>query len=1093
MNSGAVLRIAGLVASSGFCALVYQVAWLRELRLVFGGSTAASAAVLAIFMAGLGIGGARLGRRADAHVSPLRLYSNLEWGIAISAALSPFLLGLVREIYIGLGGTMVLGSRGATLVRLFLAALVLGVPTFLMGGTLPAVARAAATSEDTGRRSLALLYGANTLGAVCGAFLSSFYMLELFGTRTTLWLACLLNLAVAVVARAYARRLVSTASDHAESGDRYEAAAPPWFVLVSAGVVGFAFLLMELVWYRMLSPLLGGSTYTFGLILTLALLGIGAGSVAYGVLGQRGRPTLRMFGLTVALEALFIAIPFALGDRLAVLTQILRGMSAMGFFGQVSGWALVTAIIVLPAAFVSGYQFPLLIGLLGKGSANVGRHTGLAYACNTAGAIIGSLAGGFGVLPLLGAVNTWRYTVVLLGLLAAATVYLVWRQQQGQPAAATPDVPARVRRGVRALRAHIPESAFALLLIAMLFSAGPTAVWRHGSIGAGRSPVTTENRNDLIKSMYDLRRQLVWERDGVESSVGLQVVSGISFLLNGKNDGNARFDASTQVTLGLLSALFHERPRDAFVIGLGTGSSAGWLGAVDTIERVDVAELEPAILEMARRCTPVNHDVMADPKVQVIAGDARELLLTAPRSYDLIVSEPSNPFRAGISSLYTTEFYEAVRARLNEGGMFSQWVQAYEIDTQTFRTIYATLSSVFDFVETWQTNDLDLVIICSERPIFYDVDRLRERMQLEPFKSALLHTWAVTDFEGLLSRYVANFALPKQVGLQEGDRLNTDDRMLVEFGFARTVGQDLTFSANELRNSAYEFGALRPLTLRGEVDWREVEEQRLHMSTLQDHTLPVSELNPEEQRRRIEAFAAYLEDDLAEVLSAWKQQSREPKYYLELAMVGEALAEVADPRSLVYADKLRPIAPVEAEAIRARFLLRTDRATEAADALVNVYKAIYEDPWPLHKIMVRAIKLAQDLAAEHRDQAPKLLAAMSRPFAVGMHEEVRAEMAIDLASKVSSEAAVPYLEAYEPNVIWTEEFLTFRAQAYRATEHPRARLAERQLAEFHRNKPQRFSDVMNAKSPAQAEVAERVNLGIHEAIGTQALAPGSNE
>src|SRR5215475_13852646 len=162
----AVGRVALLLFGSGFCALVYQTAWLRMFRLVFGASTAASAAVLAIFMAGLGIGGLRLGRRADGHPSPLGLYAKLEAGIAVSAGLSPVLMALAQWLYVGLGGSPRLGLGGSTVVRLVLSTLVLAVPTFLMGGTLPAVARAVERSADLSRRVVGLLYAVNTLGAV---------------------------------------------------------------------------------------------------------------------------------------------------------------------------------------------------------------------------------------------------------------------------------------------------------------------------------------------------------------------------------------------------------------------------------------------------------------------------------------------------------------------------------------------------------------------------------------------------------------------------------------------------------------------------------------------------------------------------------------------------------------------------------------------------------------------------------------------------------------------------------------------------------------------------------------------------------------
>ena len=206
MNARAA-RVAPLLFLSGLCALVYQVVWLREFRLVFGASTAASAAVLAIFIGGLGLGGLWLGPRADRQAAPLAFYARLEAGIALLSAVTPALLALVRQVYVGLGGSQALGMGLGTVLRLLLAGLVLAAPTLLMGGTLPAASRAIETDDDSRRRGVALLYGVNTLGAVAGSFLATFVLLETLGNRTTLWLASLLNLAVAVTARAVARGL----------------------------------------------------------------------------------------------------------------------------------------------------------------------------------------------------------------------------------------------------------------------------------------------------------------------------------------------------------------------------------------------------------------------------------------------------------------------------------------------------------------------------------------------------------------------------------------------------------------------------------------------------------------------------------------------------------------------------------------------------------------------------------------------------------------------------------------------------------------------------------------------------------------------
>jgi spermidine synthase len=750
-------KVAGLLFLSGFCALIYQTVWLRQFRLIFGASTYATGAVLAIFMAGLGAGSAMLGKRADAKERPLAFYAHLELLIAAAAALSPLLLWIVAKIYFSSGGSPHLGTAGATVLRLLLSLVVLGPATFLMGGTLPAAARAIETDDDTGRRAVALLYGVNTLGAVAGTLLSTFVLLETFGNRQTLLMAVLVNVIVGVIARSIALSGGAGGSQPAEDlAEDRRAKSPPLHFYAASALTGFAFLLMELVWYRMLSPILGGTTYMFGLILAVALAGIGLGGTTYALL-RKGGATASAFAITCALEALAIGLPFALGDRIAIFANVLRGLGVSGFGGYVLGWTIVTLIVVFPAAFIAGIQFPLLIALLGEGREHVGRQIGAAYAWNTAGAIAGSLAGGFGLLPLLSAPGVWRLVIILLAALSI----------------------------VFARRAAL----VAVVAVACVFAAGPTAVWRHAGIGAGRA-MSPQTRNELHSWTTRARRVVVWERDGRESSVALVADTDIAFLINGKTDGSAVGDAGTQVMLGVAPAALHPNPHSALVIGLGTGSTAGWLAAIPSMQRVDVAELEPVVLDVARACREVNASAMSNPKVHITIADAREMLLTSDRRYDLIASEPSNPYRAGIASLFTRDFYEAAAQRLNRGGYFAQWLQMYGIDTATLQTIYATIGGVFPHVQTWKTTDGDLMLLASREPIRIDANALRARLAAEPYGSAIRDAWNVDTAEGFLSRLVANESFARAAA-GEADAINTDDHTVIEFGFARSLNEKL--------------------------------------------------------------------------------------------------------------------------------------------------------------------------------------------------------------------------------------------------------------------------------------------------------------
>jgi spermidine synthase len=377
--------VAALLFGSGLCALVYQTAWQRLFQLVFGASAAASSAVLGVFLGGLGAGALYFGRRVARSPRPLAFYGTLELGIAVVAAASPLLLDGLSWLYLASGGSLRLGTGGATLLRLLIATLVMGGPAFLMGGTLPAAARAIETEGDVARTRVALLYGVNTLGAVLGALLGTFMLFETFGTHAALWIAALVNLLVAVVARARGREAPPVAVDACEprgarspepSSRAVRRPAARWqtrVALCTALVSGFGFLLLELVWYRMLAPILGGSTFTFGLILALALAGINLGGYAYSRRPELAPVTLARLASTTALLALFVSLPFATGDTLALYAAFTRELGSWNFISLVAAWSSIAGFVVFPAALVSGYQFPMLFALLGSGRERVAR------------------------------------------------------------------------------------------------------------------------------------------------------------------------------------------------------------------------------------------------------------------------------------------------------------------------------------------------------------------------------------------------------------------------------------------------------------------------------------------------------------------------------------------------------------------------------------------------------------------------------------------------------------------------------------------------------------------------------------------------
>ncbi len=1050
-----------LLFVSGACALVFQVAWLREFRLVFGATTAASAAVTAIFMGGLGLGSAILGKRADAQANPLRLYALLELTIALSAAVSPWLIDGIQWFYIAVGGQTTLGIAGASIVRLLLSTLVLGLPTCAMGGTLPAAVRAVTTPQDRCRNRAAILYGVNTLGAVLGASLSTFLLLPHLGTRTTLWLAVAVNVCLAACAWAISRVPASPfESQQSHANDKQVKTSArqelstlttnPAFVYTAAAIVGFCFFLMELVWYRMLGPILGGTTFTFGLILVVALLGIGLGGAAYALLSRYLTPSLIGFATTCGVEAACIALPFAAGDRLAVLAAQYHEMGG-GFAGQVYGWAIVAGLAIFPAAFVSGIQFPLLVALAGRAEKDVGKQVGFTLACNTSGAILGSLTGGFGLLPLLTAPGAWIAVVLLLTALALGTILLTMRQsntaQQGNTA--QPRNTRRQSNGQMGRAGALVPLGAAAVAALCLWTTGPTAAWRHSGIGAGRFQLPSDQPNDLRRWANAARQDVIWEAEGVEASIALVANDGLSFFVNGKSDGNATGDAGTQIMLGMLPAILHPEPKTALVVGLGTGETPGWLAEVPSIERVDVAELEPAVDEMARRCAAVNHNALRHPKVHRIYNDAREILLTTRQSYDIIASEPSNPYRAGIANLFTREYYLACRERLNEQGLFVQWLQGYEIDEQTVRTVLATLDHVFEHVEVWQSKSEDTLLVCSCRPMQYSAEALRERISQEPFRSALACGWRVVDLEGFFCRFIGGPELAADYAQQESGRLNTDDHNLVEYGFARTVGQEATgFSIEGLRERAVALNAQFPqLDHADDICWDRVEGHRQLLYALTNRIVLPANPSPEHTARS-EVLRRYWAADMKGMTDAWETAGYEPIFPSEVALLGLGYADQADDKALKFIDKLETFQPVEADAIAAYLAVKQGNPTRAASLLKRVFRELRTNPWGLSHTLQLCFKAAVPVVQSIPTQAEPMYRALREPFAVYAYEGMRRSTALNVARFVGRDALVETLTTFEPNVPWDESFLTFRLRAYENLKHPLRNRAEEDLNRY---------------------------------------------
>jgi spermidine synthase len=1035
--------LACLLAMSGACALVYQMAWLREFRLVFGGATPATAAVLAIFMGAMGAGSALFGRKAEATMNPLRLYALIELGVGVAALLTPLLLSMVRSLYLSTGGIAALGQVPATLLQLLLATVVLAPPCLLMGGSLPAAFKWVETDQDSQRGSLGVLYGVNTLGALTGVLVSTFWLLELWGIRTTVMAAAGVNLLIGAAAWFTSRdeAVLKPTPLTASSETVTPSTLTIRFLYLAAGITGFTFFLSELIWFRILAPLLGSSVYGFGLILALALAGIGLGGLLYRMLwaSRPGAVTLSALARVAAWQALFLALPFALGDRIAVFAIDVNQLRSLGLSGQITGWTLIASLLVLGPSVLAGVQFPLLVGLLGSGSRDAGRHVGYAYAANTLGAITGSLAGGFILLPWLTALGAWRWVFLLTLLLSLGAAVL----------------------GARSTSKWAWPFIAALWIGAgwlMFVSTGPTAAWRHRPIGYGRVESLPNSINGLRGWLHASRWKIAHEFEGREASVAaVDSDDGFCLYVNGKSDGSAFGDADTQVMQGLVPALLHPAPHNAFIVGLGTGTTAGWVADVPEMKQVDVVELEPAMAGLARQhFAPVNRDVLNKANVHLIPGDAREALLAAGSRYDLIISEPSNPYRAGVSTLFTQEFYVAAKARLNEHGLFAQWVQGYEVDAQAIRQVYATLTSVFPHVETWISGPNDLLFIGHLTPPAYPLEQLRTRITQPLFTEALKRVWLTNSVEGLLAHHLASPEFARTLLQATPANINTDDRNLLEYGFARALSKDNTFETTQVLSMAIEQETDVPAHLAAQFDRTRLTYERLRMLAADGASFAMlDDLNGDDQRRA-EAVAAFAKGNFNEALDSWVGTPASP---FEQLMLLESAAQAGTAEQLPpYLAAVRQDWPADAHFADALSAFRKESYDDAASRLLDGFKAMRSQVWVRLSSVQAALSLVPPLAANNRDLVPQFMAVIQEPFPGGLAEPSRMNTLTQIITLLSEAQQIEVLSCFEPNPPWQRQFLEFRLKTYRAAAHARTPKAEHDLQEFLRHADRRLDE-----------------------------------
>lgn len=762
------LILAGvLFFCSGFAALVYEALWFRQIGFVFGNTVLAASTVLTAFMAGLALGAHYFGRWGSRLKRPLRVFGCIEIGIGLFALILPFCLTaimfLYRFVYQNVSDSLLL----LTPLRFVLSILLLLVPTFLMGGSLPVLCRALAADRRHFGSRLGWLYGINTTGAVAGVLSASYFIMPALGLARANISAVSINIlvgAAALVWSSFSKIMLDDLPESSSVEKTHLNIRAKW-LLLGVAVSGFLSLAFEVVWFRALILVFGSTTYSFASMLSMFLLGIGLGSMLLSWIADRLKNPITIFaGAEILIGALMVWSMFRFIGKQDFLLQyfIDHGLT---WGNLIEAKFLITASILLGPAALFGAAFTAAARALREEVESSSRTIGEIYTFNTVGAVLGSFLSGFVMLPLLG----MEKSILLLSLLAAMAGALLI-------------LLARIRPAGKMVLA-LP----ALAVIAVILVIPPHWDKRRLAIGPYFSPwkYIVDGKVNLDETARK-DRLLVYEEGAVTTVAVLQTADeNMSYITDGKVEADtSAASMMLQRLCGHLPMMLHSNPKSAINIGLGAGVTLGSVGCYP-LDELTVAEIEPRVKVVARLYKDLNHNILEHSKLHVRIEDGRNHLFCTDKKYDVITSDPFEPVRSGANNLYTIEHFEHARARLNPGGIMCQYLPLYELTEENYACIIRTFLKVFPNALIFYTGD-DSLMIGFEGERHVNAEWLKRNFE-DPKVRASLKGIGIDDPLMILGLLVSDLSEHADEFVQ-GD-LNTDDLPVVEYSSPRsTVG-----------------------------------------------------------------------------------------------------------------------------------------------------------------------------------------------------------------------------------------------------------------------------------------------------------------
>ena len=673
---------------------------------IIGSAPFAVSIILTIFMGGLGLGSYIAGRTIDRISRPIRLvriYGILELVIGAYALAIPLLLSAFKPLFAILYNQLFNHFMLYNLLTLIACSIILSLPVICMGATLPILCRFYVRKLSHLGTHAGRLYGLNTIGAALGALLCGFWLINLLGMTGTLIFAVLVNGLIGMSCLLVRDRAATTQaapnqakktqpSSDAPTTTLAENRAPLHAALIIFAVSGFCSMAYEVIWTKLLGLIIGPTSYSFTIVLVTFILGLALGSMIFGRLADKTRKTIWLLICTqIAAAFLALAVSQLLGNSQLFFAKLIFNFKDHFALLNISKAVALFVFMILPTLCL-GATFPLVGKIYTQSVSKVGRSIGLAYAVNTIGAVSGSFCAGFVLIPLFGK-ETSLSLIVTLQLLVSLIVAAV------------------ILHGARrSILKWVCVAAPALVGLALCVR---FPLWNPHLLSQGIYYRFTEIEGDLkyrgwLESLLHAERtldpiaraELAYYGDGIGGFTTVRKYTGALgddeyiMTISGKSEASSRGDMATQTIVAHLPMLFHHNPKKVMVLGLGSGITAGEVLCYD-IDRLDVIDINKQVIEASDLFLPWNNNLLADPKTNLILQDGRAHLQLTKEKYDVIISEPSNPWMAGLAALFTRDSFILAKNGLNQDGIFCQWLHSYEMDWPTFALIGRTFAEVF--------------------------------------------------------------------------------------------------------------------------------------------------------------------------------------------------------------------------------------------------------------------------------------------------------------------------------------------------------------------------------------------------------------